>query len=50
MKLTIRLAIICLMPILMVSCATMTPEQNQTQMDDLNMYMLSHGHNIPNHE
>jgi len=47
MKSIIKLAVICLMPMLMVGCSTVTTEQSQKQMDDLNMYMLSHGQPSP---
>lgn len=41
--------LIAIIPLIMAGCATVTPEQSQQQQDDLNMYMLSHGHYTPNH-
>ena len=46
----VKYILIALVPLLMFGCATVTPEQNQQQQDDLNMYMVSHGHSIPNHQ
>lgn len=43
------------MPVLIAGCITspMTPqekEEQRQQMDELNAYMLSHGHTISTHE
>jgi len=56
MKNIIRLGIICLMPVLVAGCVTTQPrtqqenDEQRQQMDELNMFMLSNGHYIPNHE
>lgn len=44
----VKYILITLVPLMLLGCATVTPEQNQ--QDDLNMYMVSHGHSIPDHQ
>ena len=44
--------IIFIIGLTLVGCSTTpsTPEQRQRQHDDLDIYMLSHGHYIPDHQ
>ena len=54
MKLIVKIGIFMLMPVMVAGCVTPKPstpkekEQQAKQMDNLNMYMLSNGHYIPN--
>jgi hypothetical protein len=50
MKLLIlKIVIIILMVVMLASCSTVPMIDEYQQQDELNMYMISHGHYIPNH-
>ncbi len=50
MKLILKIGMILLMPVMATGCVIQKGKVAEPcqQMDGLNIYMLSHGHNIPN--
>ena len=44
--------LIAIIPLIIVGCATVSSEEHQQQINEMNMYMLSHGHGqfIPDHQ